>query len=296
MVQSPRRRAFTLIELLVVIAIIAILIALLVPAVQKVRGASSRTQCVNNMKQLALGCQSFHAAHKVFPPSLGYSNETKTQNGAGEGPIPPSSWGNPTYVTWLRHVLPYVEQRIATFDLTLAVLACPSDPRARSLVNPVDEHGYSCYLAVCGLNNYDNVGIMYQDSRIPASRVTDGTSNTLLICERPPIMLGSDWGWGWFESYDAGDVSTGLKVTSFLGDTSCTTSPQYYSRGTATWATTSQLIGDPTFCSANHPWSFHVGGCNFAMGDGSVRFVNYTASTLMPDLATRAGGETTELP
>src|SRR5204863_8776486 len=70
MTSNPRKRwrsGFTLIELLVVIAIIAILIALLVPAVQKVRAAAARTQCVNNMKNIALACQSFHGTLKCFP-------------------------------------------------------------------------------------------------------------------------------------------------------------------------------------------------------------------------------------
>jgi prepilin-type N-terminal cleavage/methylation domain-containing protein/prepilin-type processing-associated H-X9-DG protein len=95
----PWRAAFTLIELLVVIAIIAILIALLLPAVQKVREAAARTQCANNMKQLAIACHNYHDVHQKLPPAVwmrsGIDPTTATQN---FGP------------NWICLLLPYIEQ------------------------------------------------------------------------------------------------------------------------------------------------------------------------------------------
>src|SRR5262245_35166395 len=96
--RASSRRAFTLIELLVVIALIGVLVALLLPAVQKVREAAARTQCLNNLKQLGLAMHNYHGAHESFPP--GYVSRTTGVNGEGLGP----GWG------WAAHLLPHLEQ------------------------------------------------------------------------------------------------------------------------------------------------------------------------------------------
>jgi prepilin-type N-terminal cleavage/methylation domain-containing protein len=298
-VNRSRRSAFTLIELLVVIAIIAILIALLVPAVQKVREAAARVRCANNLKQLGLAAHNYYSAHKAFPAAL--VTPANPSRLPVENPIPAAvpigvSVAVPSGTsTWIRNILPNVEQQLASWEKTLAVLSCPSDPRQAHMVNPVDGHGYSSYMAVPGHEHYDNIGIMYKDSKVRDTMITDGASNTLLVAERPPIMMGNNWGWGWWESYDMGDVTVGMKSTTWFGLTSCTTSPQYFRAG-APGASSANLTGDPTFCHANHAWSFHPGGAHMLLGDGTVRFVSYGASLIMPDLATRAGGESVNLP
>ena len=168
MKRSRVRSGFTLIELLVVIAIIAILIALLVPAVQKVREAAARTQCTNNLKQLALGCHSFHDANKKLPANYGC---------CGTGGA---------YWSWIAMILPYIEQsdiylagNIGAFNAagapttTLAassingqptitypipMLRCPSDPTyGQTLWTDRADIGGGPNGAGCAISNYKGV-------------------------------------------------------------------------------------------------------------------------------------------
>src|SRR3954469_22350752 len=142
-----RRVAFTLIELLVVIAVIGILIALLIPAVQKVREAASRTQCSNNLKQIALGLHSFHDTNRHFPASVVDPTQPDPAQVGWNGGANTFTW------SWNTFLLPYVEQENvykalapdtrtgdqaitaaqsdanlqAVFQTPLSVYTCPSD-------------------------------------------------------------------------------------------------------------------------------------------------------------------------
>ncbi len=187
-----RREAFTLIELLVVIAIIAVLIGLLLPAVQKVRDAASKIQCANNLKQMCLAIHAYTDTEKHFPPAY-----------RGVGLNPGWSWGAFT--------LPFAEQQ-ALYDnagvatqpfggganpalpnqftqLHLSLFRCPTDP-GPDLNDIRLNHAMSNYRAVSGpitfpyfYANQDMGGVMFQNSKIRFGAIKDGTSNTLALGE-----------------------------------------------------------------------------------------------------------------
>jgi prepilin-type N-terminal cleavage/methylation domain-containing protein/prepilin-type processing-associated H-X9-DG protein len=282
-----RRRAFTLIELLVVIAIIGILISLLLPAVQKVREAASRTRCGNNLKQLGVALHMYHDTHGSFPQA--YSGKKLF--------VAPDDNNR----SWATLVLPFLEQQNLQNtgysiykDKVVFTFLCSSDPRNRHNYGGGNGfqagYGVTSYLAVDG-NDFKpgskitggDQGIIFHDSKTRIAQVTDGTSMTVMVGERPPTW-NLYWGWWTWSQYDSTlDARTTYKKINTEGNGSskpCVV-PAYYGPG--------NLMND---CDAHHFWSFHPNGANWLFGDGSLRFITYSASQVMPLLATRDGGET----
>ncbi|MCI0381052.1 MAG: DUF1559 domain-containing protein [Gemmataceae bacterium] len=289
------RRAFTLIELLVVVAIIGILAGLTLAGVQRVRSVAARIECSNNLKQIALALQHYHGLYRVFPPGCSYQD--------GRDPHP--------HMSWMTRLLPLIEHEAiwreaeqafakeafflkvpphTALGRVIPIYTCPADDRSGAPAHRGNlQIGLTSYLGVNGIDQFTHDGILYVDSRVRIADVSDGTSHTLLVGERPPsadLILGW-WYAGWGQRKNgSGDSVLGVReLNSDVYGPGCFPGPYYFVAGKFS-----------NQCDAFHFWSPHSGGANFAFVDGSVRFLSYSTDALMPALATRAGGEPVAIP
>jgi prepilin-type N-terminal cleavage/methylation domain-containing protein/prepilin-type processing-associated H-X9-DG protein len=303
--KAPRRspRAFTLVELLVVLAILGVLLALLLPAVQKARAAANRVACASNLRQVGLPLHQFENARGAFPP------------GAVYGPYAPAGVRARALHGGWPFLLPYLEQRplsrrydwdVSSFDppnwpavaVQLKALQCPAAEPNRVVTAEHPGEGFeeggegACadygpvlgvYRGLADLGLIDRAadyrGALAVNSMCRVADITDGMSNTLLVAEdagRPQLWRAGRPVPGAFS--DGGPWASSLNAVLIAGASA---------DGAAT----------PGPCALNctndrQPYGFHPGGCNFLFADGSVHLLRTGLDIrVLAALATRAGGE-----
>ncbi len=277
---TPFRPGFTLLELLVVIAIIAILIGLLLPAVQKVREAAARMSCGNNLHQIALAMQMHHDTYAVFPSNGGWDGRQTILDSNGQpfvpftagivaGPVRCWGVGEPGHApqdqpgSWAYAILPFVEQQnvyqARRWTVALPLYVCPS--RRPAQAEPVvAQDSYCRYNGggwTWGKTDYaaNREAIPDRPVCLRIAQFTDGTSQTILLGEKAfDPVAETPTSWYWDEPF-------------FLGG----------SQGTARIGV--QILEDHPGSPFKFNWgSAHAGGAQFLFADGSVQLLSYATS------------------
>jgi prepilin-type N-terminal cleavage/methylation domain-containing protein/prepilin-type processing-associated H-X9-DG protein len=303
LLSEPRRRGFTLIELLVVIAIIAILIGMLLPAVQKVREAAARVKCSSQLKQFGLASHSAHDTLGALPPQFGF--------------YPAGSNGN-AYGTVFWHLLPYLEQdnlyKSANGTInaggyggpgaltTVRLFVCPADPS-------LDSQGIMPEIGWRGATYAANWQVFAKPNTYPVYRyagtgtggsgtewegstriqvgITDGTSNTLLFTEK--------YGRCSFDGLTACYANSGGSAWSrWDGLDNCASHFAGWKQGVAAMFLVQPVPFNSAtgVCDTSRASSPHPGGINVCLADGSCRFISSAISpTTWWQACTPAGGE-----
>lgn len=284
-------RGFTLIELVVVLGVMGVLIGLTLGAVQKARAAAQRAACASNLRQVGFALHQKHVLSGRFPPGI-------------------AVWGDPyPLASWITRVLPQLDNTPAwteavadyahqpIFDgppphrnlaRVLPIVLCPAGSRQIGTTDDNTTAAFTYYLGVSGRTGWTNDGVLFPNSTVRLSDISDGASQTLLVGERPP---SPDNHLGWWYAGTGQQLDGSADFLLAVHDTNRTFRAPTCPHGPYRFQP-----GNPNeMCDTFHFWSPHPGGANFALADGAVRFVPYTADAILPGLATRSGGEVLSL-
>jgi len=327
---SRTRRGFTLIELLVVIAIIAILIGLLLPAVQKVREAAARSKCSNNLKQIGLALHNYHDTNNKLPP--GCANDVAPYGNGGNG------WGS----SWKVYILAFIEQQAIAQQwqynnnsgyvnnspnvnlinrVTIPNYRCPSSPIPdfyASSNNNGSIEMMSSYTGVAGASNDTTAiglteccngiggivsadGTLYGGSQVTLVGITDGTSNTVIVAEQSDHLRDASNQPipGPYTAITSQGPHGWTMGAANVGNGTAVNVRQF-NVSTTRWSINQRGLGDNAGNGTNNntgpnvPWSSgHSGGAQCLLGDGHVVFLrDSTPVVTLQWLSTRAAGET----
>ncbi len=285
-----RNRAFTLIELLVVIAIIAILISLLLPAVQQAREAARRCQCKNNLMQIGLALHNYEMAWERLPPGSVDPNRPIRNEPIGY------------HFGWIVQVLPQLDAastyehfdfRVGVYDpangpagnVRISVLVCPSNwNTGRTQFQGATTYA-GCHHDVEAPIDIDNNGVLFLNSGVRYRDIRDGASNTIFAGEFADIPDGLGWASGTRATLR--NAGGGINAAALSSRSGIPGPP-----GVAAPPVAVPVDKDTAILQVGGFGSYHTGGAQFLLGDGSVRFIsqNIKQSTFK-NLANRADGE-----
>lgn len=287
-----QRKGLSLAEVLVVVGLIGILIGLALPAIVAVRAASDKTSCQNNLRQVGTALLNYESSFGYFPTPPSDEKPPKRKMLGWQGWILPQLENEDLFkISQEAFVVdpdPSHNPPHTPASAIIKTYICPSDSR---LYSPLTDSGgrtfsFSSYIGIAGVPGFH--GILAGGTQV--KEVTDGLSNTIMVSERPPpasLQAGP-----WYPGYMAiGPGPTGPNGVIFLGG------------GLLSYPDPCQLDGT-TFgpgrldnpCDRYRLWSLHQGGANFLFGDGSVRFLPYSAEPIMKKLGSRNGNEVVEIP
>ncbi|VTT99443.1 Prepilin-type N-terminal cleavage/methylation domain-containing protein OS=Singulisphaera acidiphila (strain ATCC BAA-1392 / DSM 18658 / VKM B-2454 / MOB10) GN=Sinac_0907 PE=4 SV=1: N_methyl: SBP_bac_10 [Gemmataceae bacterium] len=331
----PTVRAFTLIELLVVIAIIAVLIGLLLPAVQKVREAAARAKCQNNLKQIGIAAHNYHNVAMALPPGRQeISPPVQCQLSALALLLPHLEQADRFALFVQSQLLTHADNDAARSSGDVAGFLCPSDPSAGVVSGPTGgPSGRTNYQANLGTHANSSEskpankrGVFASGSKVALTGISDGTSNTVMFAE---VRRGTNAAPDVFEVQRTMSTSPASAWPTGVADTQKNTAVPSMDTAVASACSSSSLAPDRTtglayygsqlnyvFYTHTLPPNYsgkdcmtqpsinihlasrsaHTGGVNVVLADGSVRFVS---DNIPMDnwraAGTRAGGETLPL-